>query len=129
MSSFEDDEEDYPSKRRRTDCNDERSLRPMVANCNVDSYQEEDGDGLLLNFTSDDKRRPRRDDENCGGVGGKEESSDEEIYDSDSDIPLDDIDNMLEEGLREGLEKGKASSRQHSYPTHEERKKIVLKSK
>ncbi|XP_015793480.1 microprocessor complex subunit DGCR8 [Tetranychus urticae] len=50
----------------------------------------------------------------------------EQYHDSDSDIPLDTIDDMLEESLK----KVSADSRHlHSGPGHEERKKIVLKKR
>ena len=48
---------------------------------------------------------------------------------SDSDIPLEDIDDMLEEGLKESINKVNKGLSGHSIPIHEERKKIVLKSK
>lgn len=46
----------------------------------------------------------------------------DDLSDSESDIPTDYIDNMLEEGLRESLDKS-------ALPSHEERKKIVLKKR
>ena len=46
----------------------------------------------------------------------------DDLSDSDSDIPTDYIDNMLEEGLRE-------SQGKNQLPSHEERKKIVLKKR
>lgn len=46
----------------------------------------------------------------------------DDLSDSDSDIPTDYIDNMLEEGLKESLGKS-------ALPSHEERKKIVLKKR
>jgi len=47
---------------------------------------------------------------------------------SDSDIPLEDIDDMLEEGLRESVNKINEGLSENLVPVHEERKKIVLKS-
>ena len=44
---------------------------------------------------------------------------------SESDIPLDDIDDMLEEGLKESL----IDKTDGQLPSHEERKKIVLKKR
>ncbi|RWS16937.1 uncharacterized protein B4U79_05766 [Dinothrombium tinctorium] len=43
---------------------------------------------------------------------------------SDSDIPIDDIDDMLEEGLKQGMAEEKRKPVHSSIPPHEERKKI-----
>lgn len=53
----------------------------------------------------------------------RNELEDGEMSESDSDIPLDDIDSMLEESLQRN------KSNDPSMPVPEEKKKTVLKSK
>jgi hypothetical protein len=93
-------------------------------------------DGELLNDEEEDEEEEDMD-----------ESKDESI-DSDSDIPIDDIDHMLEEGLqtyqltnshnkdhKNNNNNNNSNRRKRKFdeiklnPPHEERKKIVLKSK
>ena len=91
------------------------------------------GNEISMNedITSDEEVPDEEDDDDDDDDDSKDES-----MDSDSDIPLDDIDNMLEEGIEttptaiDGKRrKRKLDEMRLKLSTpHEERKKIVLKS-
>lgn len=89
------------------------------------------------NFNSADNSKDVSDISEDGEMDENEKR--EEYIDSDSDIPLDDIDSMLEEGLdsyknnsseaNANVRGKKRKADTQVSPPHEERKKIVLKSR